>query len=137
MLKYKDRGVSISDVLHDAADIFLAKTQEDRVPYYRNYYCEQSRSIKIKEDEMKAETYSCLAVEAAIAYNLRLSRYDGDTMKISKRVKTGLKNMGCPVDSCTAFKKQGDPPSGMNTEVQGMRYFWLKWAALMAEEQGV
>ena len=49
----------------------------------------------------------------------------------------GLKNMGCDTTSSTLFYKYGDNNFNISEEVQGMRYMWLKWAALMAEEQGV
>jgi hypothetical protein len=47
-------------------------------------------------------------------------------------VLVGLKNMGCDVTSDALFKQ-----FTVIEQVQGMRYMWLKWAALMAEEQGV
>jgi hypothetical protein len=45
--------------------------------------------------------------------------------------------MGCDTTSSTLFHKYGDNNFSISEEVQGMRYMWLKWAALMAEEQGV
>jgi hypothetical protein len=45
--------------------------------------------------------------------------------------------MGCDTTSSTLFYKYVDNPFEISEEVQGMRYMWLKWAALMAEEQGV
>jgi hypothetical protein len=47
-------------------------------------------------------------------------------------VLVGLKNMGCDVTSDDLLKQ-----FTVIEQVQGMRYMWLKWAALMAEEQGV
>lgn len=44
-------------------------------------------------------------------------------------VKRGLENMGLNTQSNTAFLSVKDP--------QGARYMWLKFAALMAEEQGL
>ena len=78
-------------------------------------------------------------VEAAIAYNFGLERWCDDTEKLSKKVKQGLRNMGCPTGSSTAFSKYGETPyfTEEKHHVQGMRYMWLKWAAMMAEEQGV
>ena len=46
-------------------------------------------------------------------------------------------NMGFDVRSSHLFMKYGDNTPGVDETVQGMRYMWLKWAALMAEEQGV
>ena len=46
--------------------------------------------------------------------------------------------MGCPVDSMTALERFGyDDGWDVNKEAQGVRYMWLKLAALVAEEQGV
>jgi len=41
--------------------------------------------------------------------------------------------MGLDTESTSAF---GIELPEIDTEIQGQRYFWLKWAALMAEEQG-
>jgi hypothetical protein len=41
--------------------------------------------------------------------------------------------MGCPTDSCDAFNDSGE----FKTENQQARYAWLKFAAIIAEEQGV
>jgi hypothetical protein len=49
------------------------------------------------------------------------------------QILAGLKEMGCPTDSCDAF----DDSFGFNKENQQARYAWLKFAAMMAEEQGV
>jgi len=49
-------------------------------------------------------------------------------------VRRAMKEMGLDVKSTRAF---GQEPDNVDEEIQGYRYFWLKWAALMAEEQGV
>lgn len=105
---------TIADVLHYAADKCLA--------YDRRFTA----------DGMK-EKFSCLAVTEAI-YQLECS-LDGDSLY--DRVFDGLKAMGCDISNDTLFMKYGDQPDNVNETVQGMRYMWLKWAALMAEEQGV
>ena len=111
---------TIADVLHCAADKCLA--------YDKRYTAD---GIK--------EKFSCCAVEGAI-FCLTGDLYVRDSMALRRRVKDGLKAMGCAIGSSDLFKKYGDNPDEydyINPEVQGMRYMWLKWAALMAEEQGV
>lgn len=107
---------TIADVLHYAADKCLA-------------YDERYTADGIKE------RYSCLAIEEAIR-ELN-GTYD---VHQSKRIMSGLKKMGIDPRGRNLFVKYGDNPDvyeDINHEAQGMRYMWLKWAALMAEEQGV
>ena len=98
---------TIADVLHYAADHILAATK------YEYHH---------KPNQHK---YSCCAVEKAIV-DLNVNKYE---------IFEGLIEMGCPVTSLNAFNDRGY--NNFYEENQGMRYFWLKWAALMAEEQGV
>jgi hypothetical protein len=141
MLEYKGEQVLISDILHDAADIFLRETRYDEAPQFYKYVAHYGSPAVIKEGVRDAERYSCCAVDAAIAYHFKLERWSVEAEKLGKQVKKGLRAMGCPVGSSSAFVKYGDAWEYDNTkvqgEVQGMRYFWLKWAAMMAEEQGV
>ena len=110
----KKKQYTVADVLHYAADKCLAYDKR-----YIDY------SIK--------EKFSCCAVNEAI---YQLTGYlDADGLQ--SRVLDGLKAMGCDTGSETLFIKYGDEYSNVNETVQGMRYMWLKWAALMAEEQGV
>ena len=113
----KKKQPTVADVLHYAADKCLAYDKR-----YTDY------GIK--------EKFSCCAVNEAI---YQLTGYlDADGLQ--SRVLDGLKAMGCDTGSQTLFMKYGDQPDDymfVNLEVQGMRYMWLKWAALMAEEQGV
>ena len=105
---------TVADVLHYAAD----------------------KCLIVKSREERKEKFSCCAVDDAL-YQLTGSFYNNP---LRDRVLDGLKNMGCEINSPTLFKKYGDEPSDymfINPRVQGMRYMWLKWAALMAEEQGV
>lgn len=109
-----NKQYTIADVLHYAADKCLA--------YDKRYTAD---GIKDK--------FSCVAVQEAIFC------LTGD-LALRRRVKAGLTAMGCDTGSAGLFKKYGDNPDEydyINPEVQGMRYMWLKWAALMAEEQGV
>lgn len=139
MIEYNGKKVLISDILHDAADIFLRQTRDDLAPAYlmkaRGEY--PHTKFVLEKSIREAERFSCCAVDAAIAYKFGLERWSDKVDKISKDVKKGLRNMGCPTGSSTAFSKYGDDWRADNTKVQGMRYMWLKWAAMMAEEQGV
>lgn len=103
----KKKQHTVADVLHLAADKYLAANRQQRDRY-------QSR-------------YSCGAVgDACVELNVNFGG-----------VLVGLKNMGCDTTSGKLFHKYGDDSLNLSEEVQGMRYMWLKWAALMAEEQGV
>jgi hypothetical protein len=98
---------TVADALHLAADKYLAANRQQRDRY-------QSR-------------YSCGAVgDACLELNVNFGG-----------VLVGFQNMGCDTTSSTLFRKYGDNNFRISEEVQGMRYMWLKWAALMAEEQGV
>jgi len=110
---------TVADVLHFAADKCLVA---------HSRYTEGSK-----------EKYSCCAIDEAI-YRIYGNLYSCESGALRNRVMEGLKKMGCRTGSMTLFKKYGDNAydySSVNHEVQGMRYMWLKWAALMAEEQGV
>ena len=101
----------ISDVLHYAADKYLS---EDGISRY-------------KYNGFTKYRFSCGAIGMAC-----------DALNVPELVDcivVGLENMGCDTNSGVLFKQYGDKITG-NPDVQGMRYFWLKWAALMAEEQG-
>lgn len=137
MLEYKGKQVLISDILHDAADIFLRETRFDEAPYFYTRWNDEGDYTELKEGKRDAERFSCCAVDAAIAYNFELERWSSEVDKIAKQVKKGLRAMGCPTGSSYAFTKYGDSWNYDRKDVQGMRYFWLKWAAMMAEEQGV
>ena len=109
---------TVADVLHLAADKCLA--------------------AHARYEGVGKEKFSCCAIDEAI-YKIYGAYYGYESSQLRRCVREGLKNMGCDTLSHTLFKKYGDPTdySAVNHEVQGMRYMWLKWAALMAEEQGV
>lgn len=109
--------MKISKVLHYAADEYLS---EDGIVCY-------------KSNGIIADRFSCCAVEQAID---ALCRPTMDKYTLEANIFKGLQNMGCDTGAANLFKKYGDTIMG-NPDVQGMRYFWLKWAALMAEEQGM
>lgn len=143
MIEYKGKQVLISDILHDAADIFLRYNKSDTAPRYvmkvEGEYPHVKHVLTKVKGKAEAERFSCCAVEAAIAYNFGLERWCNEVDNLSKKVKQGLRAMGCPTGSCTAFSKYGDTNYTVEEkhQVQGMRYMWLKFAAMMAEEQGV
>jgi len=141
MLEYKGKQVLISDILHDAADKFLRYNKNDLAPRHRLMYKNGPLmgEYYLQEGEGEAERFSCCAVEASVAWNFGLERWHDDTEKLSKKVKQGLRAMGCPTGSSTAFSKYGDRDFTVEEkhQVQGMRYMWLKFAAMIAEEQGV
>ncbi len=115
----KKKQHTIADVLHRAADLHLIAHER-----YEGGY---------------RERFSCCAIQEAI-YRMYGSLYGTESSAMYRRIKDGLTNMGCDVGSSYLFKKYGDKPDryeDINHTVQGMRYMWLKWAALMAEEQGV
>jgi hypothetical protein len=123
-IKYK-----ISDILHDAADKELAHNQE-------TYWCSSTPTRKAS-----LERFSCCAIDNALTNFLdknytSLSWLDRDDIRedIFADIKEGLEAMGLNTDSTRAFGKE---PDNLCPDIQGQRYFWLKWAALMAEEQGV
>ena len=123
-IKYK-----ISDILHDAADKELAHNQE-------TYWCSNYETRKAS-----LERFSCCAIDNAVAKFLdkkypQLSWLDRDGIRenIFEDIKKGLAAMGLNTESTKAFGKE---PDDLCPDIQGQRYFWLKWAALMAQEQGV
>lgn len=117
-------GPKISKVLHLAADKYLSEMPGDG----------------------KAK-FSCWAIEDALN-ELAPSRGRGAydvcyhlpraAKRISQRVQAGLQAMGCETGSSYQFREFESKYDGLATpESQGARYLWLKWAALMAEEQGL
>lgn len=109
---------TIAEILHLAADKFLA-SKESELWNHGGY----------------KEKFSCCAVTEAV-YDLYSnykieSEYDRDDL--IKHIHYGLAEMGCPVSSLDAFNDRGDFIAGN----QQARYAWLKFAAMIAEEQGV
>ena len=109
---------TISEILHIAADKHLA--------------------VKESEQEYRSgnkEKFSCCAVSETVwnlwNENKIVSRSEHD--ELIARCSEGLKAMGCPTDSLDAFNDHGE----FKEENQQARYAWLKFAAIIAEEQGV
>lgn len=117
MLKKDD--VKISKVLHLAADKYL----ED---------CSYEKTEKYSK-----RRYSCSSIKEAIKniYNCELRHIDADDemapAKLWLRIESGLSELGLKTESTNAYSDF----HGMFEEIQGARYLWLKFCALMAEEQ--
>lgn len=101
--------MKISKVLHKAADKHLAHD-------YASF----------AHPSLDKERFSCTAICLAV----------NNDYELEDRVRVGLQNMGCPTNSTHAFRDMGYDDD-FDIETQGARYMWLKFAALMAEEQGV
>lgn len=109
---------TIAEILHLAADKKLASKEE-----------------QLWNRGGTKEKFSCCAVTEAVweLYNKDEIMSEGERDELIKRCSEGLKAMGCPTSSINAF---GDEDK-FNTENQQARYAWLKFAAIIAEEQGV
>ena len=109
---------TIADILHIAADKHLASKQEQ---------CWNRGGTK--------EKFSCSAMTEAV-YNLwnedKIAS-EAERDDLINRCSDGLKAMGCPTNSLDAFNDNGE----FNAKNQQARYAWLKFAAIIAEEQGV
>jgi hypothetical protein len=111
--------VLISEILHKAADKELAW------------------DAKSWENGKRNSKFSCSAISEAVFSTLKGS-YE-HKRQLEKRIQEGLKNMGLDVESHYEFIRLGykDERLQVYEETQGARYIWLKFAALMAEKQGV
>lgn len=108
---------TIAEILHYAADKKLASKEEQ---------CWNRGGSK--------EKFSCCAVDEAVwdLYN-RYEPYDIVRDDFIACIRKGLEAMGCPIKSLDAFDDEGE----FVAENQQARYSWLKFAAIIAEEQGV
>jgi len=110
---------TIADVLHRAADEFLV--------------------VDYLESCMQKERYSCLAVESALfKYEQEGVLTMPEVVDLFSRIREGMEKMGVPTDSLEAFCSWClDECVRYSKKIQAARYNWLKFAALIAEEQGV
>ena len=99
--------MKISEILHEAADIYLCDGIDGS-----------------DEDKINVE-YSCDAVQNAVIAN------GGDFYKV-RQIKNGLEEMGVNLNSFSEFKE-----FEIYEQRQAACYSWLKFAAMIAEEQGV
>lgn len=111
------RDATIAEILHDAADFYLADTDAT---------CSNVTT-----------RYTCVAIYRSIfGDNTETVMYRAATKNLQfKQIVKGLRNMGLIIDSFTLEGKAFLEYHGV--ERQHARYGWLKLAALMAEEQGV
>ena len=109
---------TIAEILHYAADKKLASKEEQ---------CWNRGGTK--------EKFSCCAVSEAVRelWNKDEIVSEGERDELIDRTIKGLAAMGCPTDSMDAFNDRGE----FVEENQQARYAWLKFAAMIAEEQGV
>lgn len=106
---------TIAEILHAAADKHLAAKKSESWSHGGN-----------------KEKFSCCAMhEAVISLNSTFTASEVEV--VIDRITKGLKALGCPVDSTDAFHDDFQ----FNAENQQARYAWLKFAATIAEEQGV
>jgi hypothetical protein len=109
---------TIAEILHLAADKKLASKESQ---------CWHRGGSK--------EKFSCCAVSEVIfdLYNCGKIATIDEREELINRTNEGLRAMGCPTDSIDAFDDRGE----FIAENQQARYAWLKFAAIIAEEQGV
>ena len=119
----KPKQIKISKVLHLAADYYL--TSNDKTRKWGPYQ------------------YSCTAIKEALHESLgfKKGKYHTHNQAIEfnhhfLNIEKGLRNLGLEYPrEIFAFRELEDFYNPTE-ESQSARYIWLKWCALMAEEQG-
>lgn len=117
----KPKEVKISEVFHLAADVYLKTCH--------------------KED-IGGNQYSCIAVRRALADILKEhigedhGNFHVELQYHLKVISRGLINMGLINPNKDFYFIKFEDGYEPTIQSQGARYLWLKWAALMAEEQG-
>jgi len=108
---------TISEILHRAADEFLAATQKEY-------------------DKLRKEKFSCLAITHILDDMIckKVITYE-EKVELHSRIREGLQNMGLDIYSVYGFGN--NVPGRIYKKQQEARYNWLKFAAVVAEEQGV
>lgn len=107
-------GVKLSDVFHLAADKYLAATNEE----YLNDKCK----------------FSCLAIELSL-HDIFKGDWRAVLVFMDCFIYPGLKSLGLRPGSTTSFIEMGCRPGRVPNKAQGARYTWLKFCAMLAEEQ--
>lgn len=105
----------ISWYLHEGADRYLS------TDYYDNYA------------RRACERYSCLAVDTAVLKDFRQCTSKDLKLRNETRneIKAFLTSLGLNINSIRAF-------NGIGIDLQQeYRYSWLKFAAMIAEEEGL
>lgn len=105
-------GVKLSDVFHLAADKHLAFEHEG---------LDQSK-------------FSCVAIELAL-HDIFKKDWRAVLVFMQRVICPGLKSLGLNPDSTTFFIEMGCRPGRVSNKTQGARYAWLKFCAVLAEEQ--
>lgn len=78
--------------------------------------------------------YSCCAIQSALSgFLIRGKLTISESKELERRIFKGLKNMGLNPSATNQFGEFAT----FSRESQGARYAWLKFAAMIAEEQGV
>ena len=106
---------TIADILHEAADHWLTTDPDDW------------------NNRIESEKYSCCAVDAAASHLIPNWNVN---YRMVDRIFEGFRAMGLDTSSGTAFVELGYP-KGAHADTQAARYMWLKFAALIAEEQDI
>lgn len=114
------------------------KNKTYTLAYIFNYAADKCLAHKVEQydicwiDGGHKDKFSCCAVESAVE-----KLFDGQGWGVIgdqyTKARLFLKEHGCPVNSAKAFKDDRE----FNPNNQQTRYAWLKFAALLAEEQGV
>lgn len=137
----------ISEVLHCAADHFLATSIDYGEGVQDQIY------DKVLNVAVARQSYSCWAIEEAAEFLFDPAKIlQSDSVSVAnekqkewdafgiftEQIFDGLTEMGLNPYSCTEFAEfaEGRGRSDLSPR-QGARYLWLKFAALIAEEQGV
>lgn len=107
------KKITIAEILHLAADKYLSVSWDEP-----------------EEPGMLRVYYSCHAIIAAASKVT--GRRIAALSPMVKRINSGLRELGLNPDSCRQFDE-----FHTGEERQQARYNWLKFAALIAEEQGV
>lgn len=119
----KPKQIKISEVLHLAADCYLGSGNncKRRGPY--QYSC----------TAIKGALHELLGFQIGVVHtSIQIRVFQYHWLRILK----GLRNLGLEYpNEIYAFKdlEDGFEPTKKS---QSARYIWLKWCALMAEEQG-
>jgi hypothetical protein len=121
--------LTIAQVLHFAADNRLWNGYY--VPSRHRYYQVQPRVAGWTPEHY--QVWSCVAVRAAVLeLGVRAGLDYTQRILMVAQIECGLRQMGCETRRVDQFDDFWSSP-----ETQGARYAWLKFAAMIAEEQGV
>jgi hypothetical protein len=120
----------ISTILHRAADKYLTATMDNWSPHG------------------KTEEFSCNSIRYACHRHYKLkdpwwfsfeNEDDNCVKQLWRRIEIGLVNMGLSTESARQFDEfcwRNSDGEGASAR-QGARYSWLKFCAMVAEEQGL